>query len=110
MANKMATLADIEEWLDDQITASKLMSRSLCFGERDDIDEDLSNLSHTRENEIHISGKAVRHLAYRLNKSLCVRKRYKDDVYPYDIFIIYKGYVFFALENEEEYKERGPVV
>lgn len=104
----MVTRYDIEQWLNTQIEARRLQNIPLVIEEhKDGLDDRLSNLSAAKD--IHLSAEAVRFVAEELDLDLCVKARKCED-YPYEIFVIYNGEIFMAIESEEEYRERGAVV
>jgi len=101
----MKTPREIREWMDKQIEATKLMNERLVVNEDGDC---LRNLS--RVDKIHLQGEAVRYISERLDIPMYVKARKDDEDYPYEIALMYEGYLFFALESEAEYQERGAIV
>lgn len=104
----VATTTEIEEWLDKQIKARKMMNEELVIHKHEPVDDTLKNFSATES--IHIGAEAVRFLAEYFRLPLCVKARKLDADNPYEVFVIYQHEVFFGLETEEEYRERGAVV
>lgn len=105
----MATCKEIREWMAKQIEARKLMNETLVIHKHDDgIDDELVNYSRTKD--IHIGGEAVRYISDVLGLPLCITPRKRDSESPYEVFVLYNGEIFFGIETEDEYKERGPIV
>lgn len=101
----MKTSREVREWLDKQIKATKLMNEELIVNEDGDY---LCNLS--KVDKIHLQGEAVRYISEKLGIPMYVKARKGDEDYPYEIALMYEGYLFFALESEAQYQERGAVV
>lgn len=101
----LVTTSKIRKWMDKQIEASKLQNEVLVVNDDEDT---LINLSRT--SKIHLVGEAVRFISEELDIPMYVKARKNDTDYPYEIAVLYEGYMFFALESEAEYQERGAVV
>ena len=102
------TKYEVEQWLDTQIEARRLANITLTVEEHeDDTDDKLVNLSRTEGT--HLTAEAVRFIADMFKLDLCVKSR-KDSEYPYEIFVLYKHEIFFGIETEAQYRERGAVV
>lgn len=107
----MVTTHEIIEWLDSQIEATKILKQVLIIEKHDDgIDDEIKNFTINATDGIHIGADSVRYIAERLDIRMWVRNRPRDTENPYEISVLYKGVMFFGIETEAEYKERGAVV
>lgn len=101
---------DVEEWLDKQLEAKKLMGEKLLISEGEGeygLDFVLSNLSH--RDYIQLSADALRYIVKILKLTIYVSRRECKEL-PYELYTVYKGTRLIALESEEEYEERGRIV
>lgn len=96
--------AQIRDWMDIQVGAYNDARTRLVVNDEGDY---LNNIS-VHDDGIHLASDALRFVAEKLSLDLCVKKR-KDDDYPYEVFVIYKDTVFFDIESEADYLEKGPV-
>lgn len=98
--------SQIRDWLDLQVKAYKYASTRLIVN---DNEEYLCNVS-IHGDGIHLMSDALRFIAKKLELDLCVSARKGDRDYPYKVFFIYEGTVFFDIESEEDYQRQGAVV
>ena len=97
---------EVREWLDKQIVAYKAAQERLVINDNEDY---LSNIG-VQNYGIHMSADAVRYVAEKLDIDLCVKSRKCAGDYPYEVFIIYNGVVFFDIESEADYQRYGEVI
>ena len=102
----VVTTTEVREWLNKQIDAYKVGLTRLMIDEEKDLV--LHNIG-VQDNGIHLQSEVVRYVADKLELDLCVKSRCQGN-YPYEVFFIYKGVVFFDIESEEEYRTFGAVV
>ena len=98
--------SQIRDWLDLQVKAYKDASTRLVVNDAEDY---LSNISIHGEG-IHLMSDDLRFVAEKLKLELCVSARKGDSDYPYKVFFIYEGTVFFDIESEGAYQIYGAVV
>lgn len=108
MSKPIVTVSNqqIRNWLDLQIKAYKDAGTRLIVN---DNEEYLCNVS-IHGDGIHFLPDALRFVAKKLELDLCVSARKGDTDYPYKVFFIYEGTVFFDIESEKDYQRYGAVV
>lgn len=105
------TTKQIIDWMDNQIASTRILKQTLVIETYEDGTENvLKNLSVNATDGIHIGAEAVRYIAERLDTPIYVKRRITDTSNPYELVIIYRNTLFFGIESEEEYRERGAVV
>ena len=104
----------VTKWLNNKIKGYNLLREDVLIPE---VNEDYKYspsigkaLDVGSEKKLHLDANAVRLVAKVMDYPIDLEIKDDDKEYPYRLSFRYKGFKFFCLESEEDYKERGAVV